>query len=82
MLSVMFSVSCSMQTARQWMRVLEIESVGNSFEKNAQTAYAATENGLKAVIRAENEKALFASLHFAIKNISFVNNVWSFTKRG
>ncbi|MBS3061818.1 MAG: hypothetical protein J4215_04520 [Candidatus Diapherotrites archaeon] len=53
----------------------------SSFEKRATTTYSKSESGFLVHVEAEDEKALNASLHFAIKNISFLQKIVHQTRR-
>jgi tRNA threonylcarbamoyladenosine modification (KEOPS) complex Pcc1 subunit len=68
-------------TAQRVLASLSPDSVDTTFEKRASTAYAQGPNGVFAVVDAQDAQALNASLHFAVKNISFLLTVESFARR-
>jgi len=45
------------------------------FEKRASTKVEFTSNGLQVCVNAEDEQALNASLHSAIKSVSFIQKI-------
>ncbi len=75
LLLVRFHVECGKQLGDFIVQSLTPELENNSFERRAQTMFETTDNGLLVLVKAEDEKSLNASLHFAIKNISFLQNV-------
>ena len=71
MLAVSFHLVCDSKTSQTVVGALSPET-DSSFEKRAKSVLSKTDSGIKVTVEAEDEKALNASIHLAIKNISFI----------
>ncbi|MDO8624774.1 MAG: hypothetical protein Q7R47_01725 [Candidatus Diapherotrites archaeon] len=70
----------SQKTASVVLESMAPDLLDTRFEKRAQTRYEKTAFGLDCRVRADDEKAMHASIHFAVKNISFLLSMESFAR--